>query len=91
MLQGEQAYSRRVPSTAMGGTPLAPPRNVPPFTARQRKVIVLIAAGACDKEIGWSLGITTATAQKHVSNLLRRLAAPNRAAAVAAISAALPS
>jgi DNA-binding CsgD family transcriptional regulator len=32
------------------------------------------------------LGISTATAQKHVTNLLRRLGAPNRAAAVAMVS-----
>jgi len=37
------------------------------------------------KEIGGVLGISTATAQKHVTNLLRRLGAPNRAAAVAMV------
>ena len=51
---------------------------------------MLIARGAADKEIARSLGITTATAQKHVTNLLRRLNVPNRAAAVATMSAAYP-
>jgi len=91
VLQGEHAYSRQVLSTALGALRWFRAANVPPLTPRQHEVITLIAAGACDKEIGRSLGITTGTAQKHVSNLLRRLAAPNRAAAVAAISAALPS
>ncbi|MDQ6794715.1 MAG: LuxR C-terminal-related transcriptional regulator, partial [Chloroflexota bacterium] len=41
--------------------------------------------GAADKEIARTLGITTATAQKHVTNLLRRLHVPNRAAAAAVL------
>ena len=47
--------------------------------------MALVARGASDKEIGGVLGISTATAQKHVTNLLRRLGAPNRAAAVAMV------
>jgi DNA-binding NarL/FixJ family response regulator len=47
----------------------------------------LIAKGAADKEIANALGITTATAQKHVTNLLKRLNVSNRAAAAALISA----
>ena len=61
-----------------------------PLTPRQRQVISLIARGAADKEIAESLGITTATAQKHVTNLLRRLKVPNRAAAVAVMAATSP-
>ncbi len=53
------------------------------LTPRQRQIMALVARGASDKEIGGVLGIATATAQKHVANLLRRLGAPNRAAAVA--------
>lgn len=53
------------------------------LTRRQRQILALVARGASDKEIGGVLGISTATAQKHVTNLLRRLGAPNRAAAVA--------
>ncbi|TMB58875.1 MAG: helix-turn-helix transcriptional regulator [Chloroflexi bacterium] len=61
-----------------------------PLTPRQRQVITLIARGAADKQIAESLGITTATAQKHVTNLLRRLNVPNRAAAVAVMAATYP-
>jgi len=53
------------------------------LTPRQRQIVRLIARGASDKEIAGTLGIATATAQKHVANLLARLGAPNRAAAVA--------
>lgn len=52
------------------------------LTARQAEIVGLIAGGATDKEIALALGITTATAQKHVANLLRRLGVANRAAAV---------
>jgi len=56
------------------------------LTPRQRDVIRLVARGASDKQIGRELGITTATAQKHVTNVLKRLGAPNRAAAVAQVA-----
>ncbi len=52
------------------------------LTARQAEIVTLIAGGATDKEIGAALGIRTATAQKHVANVLRRLGVANRAAAV---------
>ena len=52
------------------------------LTARQTEIVDLIAGGATDKEIAAALGIRTATAQKHVANLLRRLGVANRAAAV---------
>jgi DNA-binding NarL/FixJ family response regulator len=54
------------------------------LTPRQHEIVVLIARGATDKEIAATLGIATATAQKHVTNILQRLQVPNRAAAVAA-------
>lgn len=53
------------------------------LTPRQRQIIRLVARGAADKEIGRALSISTATAQKHVANMLHRLGVPNRAAAVA--------
>ncbi len=54
------------------------------LTPRQIEVLALVARGAGDKQIASALGITTATAQKHVTNILDRLGVPNRAAAVAA-------
>jgi len=89
-MQGEHAYSRRVLSTLIKNGRWLRASNALPLTPRQREVIMLIAKGAAEKEIARSLGITTATAQKHVTNLLRRLNVPNRAAAVAVMSAAYP-
>ena len=89
-MRGEHAYSRRVLSALIKNGRWLRASNALPLTPRQREVIMLIAKGAADKEIARSLGITTATAQKHVTNLLRRLNVPNRAAAVAAMSSAYP-
>jgi DNA-binding NarL/FixJ family response regulator len=85
-LRGEPAYRREVIGTwlRVGPSETPHPRAAPVdrLTARQREIVGLIAGGATDKEIGTALGIRTATAQKHVANLLRRLGVRNRAAAV---------
>lgn len=85
-LRGEPAYRREVMGTWLRavptGTPPARATRSDRLTARQREIVGLIAGGATDKEIGAVLGIRTATAQKHVANLLRRLGVRNRAAAV---------
>jgi DNA-binding NarL/FixJ family response regulator len=85
-LRGEPAFSREVMGRWLReGQAIPRPGHdtrTERLTARQREIIGLIAAGATDKEVGAALGIRTATAQKHVANLLRRLGVPNRAAAV---------
>jgi len=53
------------------------------LTDRQSEIVHLIAMGSTDREIATRLGIRTATAQKHVANVLRRLHVRNRAEAVA--------
>jgi DNA-binding NarL/FixJ family response regulator len=67
------------------------PRTAVELTPRQRQIIDLIADGASDKEIAAAIGVRTATAQKHVARLLRRLGVRNRAAAVAAHRPLRPS
>jgi DNA-binding NarL/FixJ family response regulator len=84
-LRGESIYGREVVGAWLRdgqGTARSNPEGAGRLTARQREIVALIARGATDKEIGATLGIRTATAQKHVANLLRRLGVPNRAAAV---------
>ncbi len=85
-LNGEPAFSRRVLADRLRATtrPHYSGRALS-LTPRQREVVLLIAQGAADKEIARTLGITTATAQKHVTNLLKRLNVPNRAAAAAVL------
>ncbi len=86
VLRGELAYSRDTVGSWLKSV-RAPGRggHIDALTARQRQIIRLIAEGASDKEIAGALGIATATAQKHVTNILGRLGVPNRAAAVAAV------
>lgn len=84
-LQGQSIYSREVIGMWLrdGQGPIrSNAGGVDRLTARQREIVAHIARGATDKEIGAALGIRTATAQKHVANLLRRLGVPNRAAAI---------
>jgi DNA-binding NarL/FixJ family response regulator len=84
-LRGESIYSREVVGAWLRdgqGAARSDAGGAGLLTARQREIVGLIARGATDKEIGAALGIRTATAQKHVANLLRRLGVPNRAAAV---------
>lgn len=56
--------------------------RAPTLTRRQRQILERIARGESDKQIAHHLGIATATVQKHVQLLLRRLQVPNRAGAV---------
>jgi len=84
-LRGESIYGREVVGAWLRdgqGAARSNPEGAGRLTAPQREIVALIARGATDKEIGATLGIRTATAQKHVANLLRRLGVPNRAAAV---------
>lgn len=85
VLNGEPAYSRTVLGRWLrvyrSITRRAPARTL--LTPRQDEVLSLLARGAADKEIARTLGISTATAQKHVANIRARLGVPNRAAAVA--------
>ncbi len=50
------------------------------LTDRQTAVLDLVSLGLENKEIGHQLGISEQAVKEHVSNLLRLLAAPNRAA-----------
>lgn len=91
-LAGEPAYSRHVFArwlkTARSRADVEAATS--DLTAREREVLTLIAQGLADKEIGQVLGVATATAQKHVSNILERLRVPNRTAAAVAGSSLLP-
>jgi two-component system NarL family response regulator len=53
-----------------------------PLTAREVQVVELIGLGMQNKEIGTSLGISEETVQVHVRNLLAKLGARDRTAAI---------
>ena len=88
LLGDEPGFTRQVIGTWLRearSQETVPTSTLARLTKRQREIVALIAEGHTDKEIASRLGIAMATAQKHVTGLLRRLDVPNRAAAVAAV------
>jgi DNA-binding NarL/FixJ family response regulator len=74
-----------------GGQTCVPPRirqrlvagmSRPKLTARERDVLNLVSKGEINKIIGDQLGISERTVKSHVKNLLSKLKAPGRMAAV---------
>ena len=53
------------------------------LSQREREVLVEIAHGLGDKEIAIKLNISTRTVQTHITSLMKKLQARNRANAVA--------
>ncbi len=53
-----------------------------PLTARERTVLDLVAGGHANKEIGFSLSISERTVKNHMTNILSKLSARDRAHAV---------
>ena len=60
---------------------LRPPASGPdaePLTDREREVLVLVAEGSSNKEIGQALFISERTARTHVSNILMKIGVRSR-------------
>ena len=75
----------RTPRTASVGAPGSPRADdVKALTPRQREVLLLIARGLSNSEIEVELGITRATCRSHITALLARLGARDRAQLVIA-------
>ena len=73
-MNGSQALS--IPLAHRDGSALAAG-----LTRRQRQVLVQLAAGATNKEIGRNLDIAEVTVKLHIGQILRRINARNRAEA----------
>ena len=52
--------------------------RIPEITARQREVVVLIAAGCSNEEVAERLGISPRTAKAHSDALRQKLGVPRR-------------
>lgn len=59
----------------------APAANI--LTAREREVLALVAEGRSNPEIAGDLGLSPKTVNRHIENILDKLAVSSRAAAVA--------
>jgi LuxR family maltose regulon positive regulatory protein len=65
------------------GTPAGARGLIEPLTARELDVVRLLAAGKSNQRIAGELVVTLDTVKKHVSHVLAKLGAANRAEAVA--------
>ena len=86
-LLSPQVLSRlvaRMPRTAAGASGTSRAGDVEALTPRQREVLLLIAQGLSNSEIEAELGITRATCRSHITALLARLGARDRAQLVIA-------
>ena len=86
-LLSPQVLSRlvaRMPRTAAGASGTSRAGDVEALTPRQREVLLLIAKGLSNSEIEAELGITRATCRSHITALLARLDARDRAQLVIA-------
>jgi DNA-binding NarL/FixJ family response regulator len=59
-----------------------PAQPFPELTEREREVLDVLAAGASNLTIARQLGLTTKTVANHVSNILAKLEAADRADAI---------
>jgi DNA-binding NarL/FixJ family response regulator len=58
-------------------------RHDTPVTPREREVLALLAEGMTNREIAARLVLSEHTVHRHVTNILRKLGVPSRAAAAA--------
>lgn len=65
---------------ALGAVPAAP---ASPVTPREREVLSLLAEGLTNRQIAAKLVVSEHTVHRHVTNILRKLDVPSRAAAAA--------
>ena len=73
------AVTRRVMQSAAAGRPALATERLARLTEREREVLAEIGAGRSNDEIGRRLLISPATARTHVSRLLTKLGARDRA------------
>ena len=60
-----------------------PSRSAETLSTREREVLALVAAGRSNKEIAQALSISERTVKFHVTSILNKLGADNRAGAAA--------
>lgn len=89
ILVGRQAPAAtdRLVSQLGGRLPRPAPNEPNVLSARETQVLRLVGTGLTNKGIALRLGITAHTVSRHISNILHKLGAQNRAEAVQLASA----
>ena len=77
LLAGAGGADGRGAARGAGATASAPARATDVLTARERQILVHIAQGKTNKEIGAELGISTRTVEAHRDSLMRKLGHPD--------------
>ncbi|MCL4863057.1 MAG: response regulator transcription factor [Caldilineaceae bacterium] len=89
---GAAGYAQRLlaafprPQSDGAATATTPPRQtslVEPLSDRELEVLVLIAAGHSNREIGAQLFIEVGTVKRHITNIFGKLGATSRTQAIA--------
>jgi len=70
----DKIFRERGAATSMTGDI----KNVTKLTAAEKRVIALVSRAKTNKEIAAVLGISPATAKRHLENILRKLQLKNR-------------
>ncbi len=83
MALGADPDVQRLVALAAGSDEAASPPAVDGLSAREREVLLLIAAGKTNREIAAALVISPHTAGRHVENIFAKLGVTSRAAATA--------
>jgi predicted ATPase/DNA-binding NarL/FixJ family response regulator len=78
--------SAQAPGPATGGGTAGEGGTAGGLTPREREIVALIAGGRSNKAIGEELGISPATAARHVANILLKLGFSSRAQIAAWVS-----
>jgi LuxR family transcriptional regulator, maltose regulon positive regulatory protein len=85
---GAQREAQRAAALLQQVEALAYPSRIPidnssPLTVREVEIVKLVAEGLTDKEIANRLSISEHTVHRHIANIMTKVNAPSRAAAVA--------
>ncbi|RZS79974.1 LuxR family two component transcriptional regulator [Motilibacter rhizosphaerae] len=76
-----QGHAPIDPRVARSLLPSAAPRPQDALSAREREVLLLIAKGLANKQIGRALGISEATVKAHAGSAFRRIGVADRTSA----------
>jgi DNA-binding NarL/FixJ family response regulator len=69
---------RRYAQAALPAVPRKPSDKLKLLTQREKDIVMLIVAGASNKEVGESLNISDRTVKGHLSNIFQKLDVPDR-------------